>query len=67
MEDQNGNFWFSTVFCFEQNTAYDINSALKNPGGRINVTSLGIEDGARTIECRCAEHPQTWIGPDGTI
>ncbi|MBS1801366.1 MAG: hypothetical protein JSS95_16260 [Acidobacteria bacterium] len=66
-EDTDGNFWFSTSLGLARAAGSQIDLALQNPGIRVDAIPLGIGDGARTIECRCVDYPQSWAAPDGTL
>ena len=67
MEDADGNFWFSTGLGVARVSGTEVASALTSPATNIDVITMGIAEGARTIECRCAEHPQGWVSPHGNM
>lgn len=67
IEDAGHNFWFSTGLGLVRVSGHDADSALSNPTIRIDAVPFGISDGARTIECRCADYPQSWTTPNGVM
>lgn len=67
MEDLDGNFWFSSGLGPVWISGADVDGAIKTPGSNIKVMKMGIADGARTIECRCADNPQSWMSSEGRM
>ncbi len=67
VQDADNNVWFSTGLGLVRVSKRDVDALLANPAAHFDAVEFGIADGARTVECRCADHPQSWVAPDGVM
>ncbi len=66
-EDGRGSVWFGTGRGLARGRMKDVDAVLASGTGSVTLTSYGVAEGMRTVECRCAKQPQSWTMPDGTL
>lgn len=66
LEDENGNFWGTTNKGIIKFSKKELNSLFDRQVKKVNVTTYGLSDGMRHIECNGGFlHPGAWKTRDG--
>lgn len=67
LDDSHGGVWFSTGRGLARGLLTDIDGALHSGNPTVSLSIFGVGDGMRTVECRCARHPQSSRMQNGSL
>ena len=67
LDDSHGGLWFSTGRGLARGVLADIDQALHSGNPTVSLSIFGVGDGMRTVECRCARHPQSARMQNGSL